>query len=170
MRLLAALSGCLAALVPGQAMPSGAPPENASFRGDLCPAPNLSPLESATDIGVASLSPPGRQAAAAVAGFLAGLRRGDERQLRRWSVDAAVGTAPACLAGLRSLAAACTPEAPYLLDDNRIRVGWVCNGLMSYDSFFLIADGKVADIRGMDATQPIVALPAPFADSGPRKE
>jgi hypothetical protein len=98
------------------------------------------------------------------------LRHGDERRARRWSVDPSAGSAPACLAGLRRLAASCTPEPPYLLDNGSIRIGWVCNGLLSYNSFFVVADGKVADVDGMDATQPIVAVPARSSDAPPRGE
>jgi hypothetical protein len=118
-------------------------------------------------LGVASPSPPHRQAAAAIAGFLAALRNGDARRLRRWSVDSSAGTAPACLAGLRRLVASCAPEAPYLLDNDSIRIGWVCNGLRSYDSFFVVSHGKIADVDGMDATQPVVAVPARSSDSRP---
>ncbi|MEA3030750.1 MAG: hypothetical protein QOG13_2075 [Sphingomonadales bacterium] len=171
MRVRAVWLACLAALHPGlvQAAP-GAQAENSFFRGDQCPVPDTTPSSSATHPGVAAPSPPHRAAAAAVAGFLAALRHGEERGARRWSVGPSAGTSPACLAGLRRLAASCTPEAPYLLDNGSIRIAWVCNGLLSYNSFFVVADGKVADVDGMDATQPIVAVPARSPDAPPRGE
>lgn len=172
MKAGAVLLACLTAFGPVEASAaSGARAENSFFRGDQCPTPNTSPTSSATALGVASPSPPQRRETAAVARFLEALRNGDERQLRRWSVDPSAGTAPACLAGLRRLAASCASEAPYLLDNGSIRIGWACNGLRSYDSFFVVSHGKVSDVDGMDATQPVVVVePARSSDSRPRGE
>ncbi len=93
--------------------------------------------------------------------FLGALRVGQlarSKKLTRNVFDGN-GAADPCIQGVSALARACTPEPPYLLRNDTIRVAWVCNGLVSYNSFFLVTDGYIWDVDGIEATKPIVVLP-----------